>query len=104
MKSLTKKQVAERNQIASDLDTAFEAVEQAVEQYNDKLSAARDFRDDIVSQMDDYASDRSEKWPESETGQAFAEWKSQWEDGTLEDISLDEAPHGEFQDWETERG
>ena len=32
------------------------------ELYNDELSDARDFRDEIVSDADDAISDKSEKW------------------------------------------
>ena len=37
------------------------------------------FRDEIVSEMEQYASDRSERWQKSERGQRHEAWKQEWE-------------------------
>lgn len=55
-------------------------------------TAAREFRDEVVQEMDDYAADRAEKWADSESGQAFESWKGDWEMLDCEDpdpIDLD---------------
>jgi hypothetical protein len=37
------------------------------------------FRDEIVSEMEYYASDRSDRWQKSERGQRHEAWKQEWE-------------------------
>ncbi len=53
------------------------------------LAALCAFRDDIVSQMDEYMSDRSEKWQESAAGQNYEAWKSEWENAQIEPIEIE---------------
>ena len=36
-------------------------------------------RDEIVSEMEHYASDRSDRWQNSERGQSHEAWKQEWE-------------------------
>ena len=43
------------------------------------------FRDEIVSDMESYMYDRSEKWQEGEAGEAYQSWLSNWEDASLDD-------------------
>jgi hypothetical protein len=37
------------------------------------------FRDEIVSEMEYYASDRSDRWQKSEKGHRHEAWKQEWE-------------------------
>src|SRR5215469_7946709 len=76
MKKLSKAQAQEWsdlikkvNAAKDDLDGAWGRVESAVEdantevtKYNDALGEAAAFRDEIVSDMDDYMSERSDEW------------------------------------------
>jgi hypothetical protein len=91
MKKLSKAQVAERDQIANDLRAGIEAWESAVADLNDAIGRAVEFRDGLVAEMDEYMGERSERWPESEGGQQYAEWHDSWEQFDLE---LVEDTHG----------
>lgn len=110
MKKLSKTQLAEKQRLVdklaeakADLDAkiqkynqtvaeAFKEVEDEVEAYNNVLQEVRDFTQGVVSEMEDYASGRSEKWQESDAGQQHEEWKTQWEaiDSDLEDYEAEE--------------
>lgn len=72
MKRLTKKQLATKAEL-------FERAEAALAE----LEAARQdfevFRDETYSDMDDYHCGRSERWQESEAGEAFYTWMSEWQ-------------------------
>ena len=37
------------------------------------------FRDEIVSEMEHYASDRSDRWQKNERGQRHEAWKQEWQ-------------------------
>jgi exonuclease VII small subunit len=105
---LTKAQLKQRDELTSKLDlghsdldeaiaifndamrTAFEILQTELEKYNDVLEEAREFRDDIVSVFDDFISNKSEKWQESDKGQAAASLKDAWENLTLDQIDVDE--------------
>lgn len=69
---------------------AFAEVTTAAEKLNTELNAARELRDEVVSDMEGYTSDRSEKWAESEAASAFADWQSAWEGLDLDDVEVDE--------------
>jgi hypothetical protein len=51
----------------------------AIENYNLVVSVVEAFRDEIVSEMEHYASDRSDRWQKSERGQRHEAWKQEWE-------------------------
>lgn len=55
-------------------------VQPAVEAYNDIISEANSFREDIAAKMEDYFSEKSERWQESDVGCDFQEWMSSWQD------------------------
>lgn len=111
MKKLTKEEAAQRGKLVEDLRAASAKVEDEIAAFNakreelakpmnDAIAAfnkiaedAEGFVSDIVSSMDDYASEKSDKWQESDTGQAFEEWKSAWEGIACEafdDVSIEE--------------
>lgn len=93
MKKLSKPDVAELNEIVEELNSAAEAVSTAIEQANEKVGEANDaineynaclekateYRDRIVGQMEDFFSEKSEKWQEGDAGSAYDEWKSEWD-------------------------
>src|SRR5215813_4909828 len=51
----------------------------AIENYNLVVSVVEAFRDEIVSEMEHYASDRSDRWQKSERGHRHEAWKQKWE-------------------------
>lgn len=74
------------NKFNETIEAAKADVETAVTEYNEKLSAARDFCGEIVSEMDSYEGERSDKWQESDAASSFQEWKGEWENIELEDF------------------
>lgn len=114
MRKLTKKQMEEQVNLADNLDSAngryadaVEAVNKiiadandmiataigedspyliAIGDLNEALSKCRDFRDEIVGEMQEYIDERSEKWSEGDAGQAYTGWKDEWENFELDDI------------------
>jgi Zn-dependent M32 family carboxypeptidase len=84
---------------------AFAEVTSAVEALNAELNNARELRDEIVSDMENYTSERSEKWAEGEAASTFADWQGAWEGLELDDIEVDEPediedPDTSFEDFD----
>lgn len=66
-----------------------EPAERALEAYNEAAVAAREFAADIASQAEQDMSEKSEKWLESDRGQAAEAFKQEWESAELDDIELE---------------
>jgi hypothetical protein len=94
MKRLSKDQKQQRADLVTRLNDAAEAVRaalaavnaeiagklnSAIENYDLVVSVVEAFRDEIVSEMEHYASDRSDRWQKSETGQRHEAWKQEWD-------------------------
>lgn len=106
MKSLSKHDTARVSELTEKLNAEFaklqnehnvlsEAVAKynsVIEAFNETIQEARGFAEDIVSEIDAYMSDRSEKWLEGERGEAYEAWKSEWENVSLEDLEPVEEP------------
>lgn len=106
MKRLSKAQEKEHQDRIEAVSVASTALQTAVESFNSLLEAEREkvaaaqellneaisdadsFRQEILGEIDDYISDRSEKWQEGDTGQAYSQWKSDWEQ-SLEAVELE---------------
>lgn len=104
---LTKVEVEQRDQLVAALNTKYAALEDAVSEYNAKLAElreplqhaldgyneaveqARGFAEDIASQIDNDIEDKSEKWQESERGEAAIAWRDEWQGIDLSEIDLD---------------
>jgi hypothetical protein len=76
---LNKAQIAERARIVAILEKARSALSVAFVNYSHALEEAREFRDDLVTDWRDEISDKSEKWRESERGEATAALVDAWE-------------------------
>lgn len=70
---------------------AFDDVAQAVSSYNEALEEAQQFVADVASRIDSEISERSERWQESEKGQAASKWLSDWQDADFDTLDV-EAP------------
>jgi hypothetical protein len=97
MKKLSSDQLKLRDSIAAKLRDKQEDIESAIAAYNDVVEEARSFCDDVASSIDDYMSEKSEKWNESDKADKYNEWKSEYEDfecdGLVEDqdfVSVDD--------------
>lgn len=71
------------------LETLFAPVETAVDLLNEVRVDAAEFRDEIVSAMEDYAGERSDNWQESDAAATFSEWMGEWEGFTSDEVSID---------------
>lgn len=69
---------------------AFQGVESAINAYNEKLDEARGLRDDVAGRLEDEWSEKSEKWQESDKGEAASNMKTEWENADLDDFEIEE--------------
>lgn len=90
MKLLNKKQKQERDRLVSELSVKREQLQEAVDDYNELLEAAREWRDDIVGLIEDYISERSDKWHESDAAQQTNDWLYRFSELNLDDLDMDE--------------
>ena len=107
MNKLSKEDIARRDEIMEDLENQKEIIEAewlkvtsaaavynaAVGRYNEHVAEATSFADDMVNAMEDYISEKSEKWADGDKGQAYDSWKSEWESVDLTEIDLFEPEH-----------
>lgn len=80
-----------------------EQFSEAVEHYNEVLGDFRTIWSDLAAEGRDYQVDRSEKWQESEAGEAYEQWLTDMDSIEAEDIEIDfpdplEQP--DFPDWQ----
>ena len=72
MKALTKEQQAEWAALREEYENAVAVLQELA-------SRAGMFRDDRVSEMQEYYDSKSEKWQDGEKGLAYADWQGEWE-------------------------
>lgn len=104
MKRLTKLQETTRSELvdalrgkAAKVQEALAEVNQAIvdklnvaiQEYNDKLTEADSFRDEITAAMSDYMDERSDKWREGDAASEHESWMGEWEG--LDTDHIDEA-------------
>jgi hypothetical protein len=70
------------------LGKANEKVQKAIDALNESIADAESWREAVFTDMEDYASERSEKWHESESGQKFLDWKETFE-GEFQPVEID---------------
>ena len=68
------------------LEAAIAKYNSLIDAYNAALEDARGFADDCNNAIEEYMSDKSEKWQEGERGQAFEEWRQEFENASFDDI------------------
>jgi hypothetical protein len=101
---ITKEEARTRSQLIEDLGLAASAVEEAIDHYNSQVndlrppveiavtkynelaSKARELCSAISNQAEQDMGDRSEKWMESEKGQAAQVWQESWGSIDLDDV------------------
>ena len=76
----------------ADLLVAIGIYNAKINEYNEALEEARGFVADIVNEIDSYITEKSERWQEGDTGQAFSAWKDEWEALDLEDLEPEPEP------------
>ena len=93
---LRDKIVQKLNEQAIDIEKAIdevnvlisEKVNPRIEEYNEILANFTAMKDEIITEMESYSDDKSDKWREGETGSAFLEWREAWEALEYSDIDL----------------
>jgi uncharacterized coiled-coil DUF342 family protein len=60
-----------------------------ITEYNEVVQTAEEFRADMLSQMQSYFDEKSERWQEGEAGQAYQQWINDWEGGALTQVDLE---------------
>lgn len=76
----------------------WDKVSQAIADYNEVVTEADQWKTDVASQIDEYMSERSEKWQEGDRAQAYTDWKSAFEDASIEEMSVEEPDQIEIEE------
>lgn len=90
MNRLSKKQIAERGNIAGRLSAARVDVDAAIIKYNEVLYDARDFASTITADAQSHYDDKSDKWQEGDRGTSYQDFINEWEGVELDDIDFDD--------------
>ena len=72
------------------------AVEAAVAAYNAALAEASEFAQEVSGRIGDDIDEKSEKWQESEKGEAAGAWRDAWDELSLDDIEIEFPDEIEF--------
>lgn len=80
--------VTDLNAALVDVDAAHAEYVKAIEALNDQLANAREFRDQVVGEIETYIEDKSERWQEGDTGSSWSSWKEEWEALDLDDCEV----------------
>lgn len=86
------------NVFNTGLETLREALRSDIARYNEVISEARGFAEDIASQADSDFDEKSERWQEGDKGQAASQWRSEWENAGLDDVEIEYPADFEFED------
>lgn len=78
-------------------------VAEAIEAYNEIATEAAGFAEDVATRAEGEFDDKSEKWQESERGQAAGGWRDEWQSldlATIEpefpdDLAIDDPGHAD---------
>jgi DNA repair exonuclease SbcCD ATPase subunit len=107
MKALSKEQIRQRDEIVAQLDERRKNIEAAIEAANEKIDEIREdlvavrdkyneevtklatLRDEIVTDIENYVEEKSEKWQDSEAGSSYATWRDRFSDTDLDGIDIE---------------
>lgn len=92
MKALTKQQELARKELSEEFskaydklntliglaDAAIEKVNEAKDDVNSILDQMRELHEEITDTQQEFYDDKSEKWQESDAGEAYNDWKNEW--------------------------
>jgi hypothetical protein len=93
VKNLSKNQDIEIDELISSLEehkdnvnTAILNANIAINNYNAVLSVARNMASEVSSSIEEYTSNKSDNWQQSDKGQSYETWLTEWQSIILEDI------------------
>ena len=108
MKKLSRIMLTERGNVCDRLRTAFEALEKAVDTFNETMTAqwedvdaattiynavvaeAREWFENVANEIQEEIDSHNEKWQDSERGQAYMAWQVEYEQVDLEEIEMEQ--------------
>jgi hypothetical protein len=70
------------------IEDAYAVINEAFSPYNEVVEEIRGFVEDIASERESEFDDKSERWQESDRGEAARDWISQWQDAADCDIDV----------------
>lgn len=70
---------AEKDNAEAEIAKAVSLVNDRINDLNAIIENANELRDQIQSEIADYIGEKSDKWQEGERGQAFEDWRAQWD-------------------------
>jgi hypothetical protein len=86
VKKLTGEQVKKKGAFFAEIRQRQEEVEDAIANYNAAVVECNEFIVDLAQEMSDYCAERSEKWTESDKGQAYDAWYCAYAEAQCEEI------------------
>jgi peptidoglycan hydrolase CwlO-like protein len=99
MKKLSKDKIAELYQLYDQLDTEQSEIEAAMGVYNEIMHQLNESLQEVAEEIEAYIDDRSEKWKESERGDAYQDWlyffeeeKDEIDEPCFDHGSMDDVP------------
>lgn len=98
---VARKEIEEAIKTYNDkLEILNENLEGAFQKYNDQIQDCQRFIEEVGETIQGEIDDRSEKWQESDAGQAHQTWLDQWKDCPVleEDVKLPELVELEYDD------
>ncbi len=88
MKKLDKAQSKQKDDLFQRLEKEGQKLENALNDYNCVIAEINSFMSDMREKMEEYQSEKSEKWQEGDKGEAYSNWISSWEN-ELEEADID---------------
>mgnify|MGYP001248978157 CR=1 FL=1 len=79
------------------LDELAGDVECAVNAYNEVIREFNELQDEVTCEIENYTSERSDRWHESERAELYGDWSAFFEDH-LDEMDDIEAEHGDAHD------
>jgi len=93
MKKLSKEQVEQLANLTAEVRVAEQDMHEArdevnrlirerlnakIDEYNEVMVKVASFVEEIMSEMESFSEEQSEKWSESEAGSYYEDWKDEW--------------------------
>jgi len=72
------------------MEAEWEALSPVLESFNESLKAAREWKENIISQIEEYMGSKSEKWHESEKAGNVENWRSEFEVLDLDELEIEQ--------------
>lgn len=78
-----------------EVTEAFSFLDEKIDDFNNVIDDAKTFIEEVASLLEEEYNNKSEKWQESDTGEVFSGWMSEWQDICLDEYVLENPAHEE---------